>query len=182
MPLDPTGGQQARVLGDYLRGEHFDAAYTSDLIRARETAEPIAAGRRLTVAVEPRLREMAFGTWEGLTWPEIVQQHPELDRNAEMSPRVYTPPGGESFEDVVTRIDGVLRDIRAAHPSGARVLLVTHAGVIHAMLRLVSESDERALGVKLLPASITRFTGSGDDFRLVSVNEVAADSIPHTQA
>jgi broad specificity phosphatase PhoE len=123
---------------------------------------------------------MAFGVWEGLTWPEILERYPHLERDGEASPRLYTPAGGESFDAVCERARSVVDDVRAAHPPDARVLLVTHAGFIHALLRNFSESDERALGVRLDPASITRFTGEGGAMRLVSVNEGAADSTPHT--
>ena len=179
MPLDITGRLQARTLGGYLRDERFDAAYVSDLSRARETAEAILAGRKVTATIDPRLREMAFGTWEGLTWPEIIKKHPDLDRGGEGSVRVYTPPGGETFDALCERVATVVRDIRAAHPADARVLLVTHAGVIHSLLHIFSGSDERALGVRLSPASITRFADDADGVRLIAVNEVAADSPPH---
>jgi broad specificity phosphatase PhoE len=182
VPLDLTGRSQARTLAGYLRDERFDAAYTSDLSRARQTAEAILEKRDLEPVVEPRFREMAFGDWEGLTWPQIVERHPELGDAYEASPKFYTPAGGESFDAVCERVGAALADLRAAHPPGARVLLVTHAGVIHALLRIFSGSDERALEVRLLPASITRFADDGDAVRLIGVNEVAADTIPHTPA
>src|ERR1700744_997778 len=79
IPLDDEGRSQARALAAHLRDEHFDVALSSDLVRARTTAETILGDRGLPLELTPAFREMQFGLWEGLTWDEIIARWPGLD-------------------------------------------------------------------------------------------------------
>ena len=173
VPLDDEGRAQAQDLAAFLAGEDFDRAYASPLGRAQETARAILAGRSGPVLqTDDDLVEMAFGTWEGLTWDEIVAAHPELDRKDETKPRHLTPEGGESFDEVVVRVERFLGRITDA--SADRVLVVAHAGILHALVRaLLREPGDEALNVRFDPASVTRFVGDGTLWRLVSLNASA---------
>lgn len=175
VPLDAEGRAQAQALGAHLRAEHFDFAVTSDLSRAVATAQAIATASGVTVAPEPRLREMRFGEWEGLTWEEIVERHPDLAGASAISPRVYVPAGGETFDEVCDRVRPVLAELTARLRPDGRGLIVSHAGVMHALLRVALDGTEHAaLGVKLLPASIIRLSGDGSlPWTLERVNEIA---------
>jgi broad specificity phosphatase PhoE len=77
VPLDDEGRAQAQALAAHLASEHFDFALASDLSRATATAAAIGAACGVAVMSEPRLREMNFGAWEGLTWDEITERFPE---------------------------------------------------------------------------------------------------------
>jgi broad specificity phosphatase PhoE len=110
-PLNDYGRTQAKALADRLAGEGADAIYTSDLVRAKATAEIIGERLGLTVVVDPDLREKDWGTWEGLTGDERV--HVEFE--------------GESTEDHRDRVMGAVRRIVARHPA-QRVVVVTHGG------------------------------------------------------
>ena len=128
-PLNETGREQARTLADELAGEPIDAIYTSDLARARETAEILAARLGKDVVPLRELREIDVGEWQGLTWPEIEERHPagvEAWRE-----RGHGWEGGESYEQLGERIVAALRRISAEHP-GERVLVVGHGGTIRA--------------------------------------------------
>src|SRR5204862_6778501 len=70
-PLNDRGREQARALASELAGDVLDAVYTSDLLRAHETAQIVAATKGLSVVVDPDLRERDVGEWSGLTLPEI---------------------------------------------------------------------------------------------------------------
>ena len=152
---------------------------TSDLGRAVTTAEAICAGRDLVLERDPSLREMGFGAWEGLTWDEIVARWPGLDATYGKSPRHYTPEGGESWEELCARIDGALRRIVAGLAPGGRGLIVSHAGVMHAIVHAVTatgagDDGDAGIGITFLPASILRLRGSfADGWTLTSVNETA---------
>src|SRR5688500_9075185 len=76
-PLNDTGRRQAIELATALGDEPVDAIYSSDLVRAHETARILAERRGLGVTVIPELREKSFGTWEGLTDREVLQRFPE---------------------------------------------------------------------------------------------------------
>jgi 2,3-bisphosphoglycerate-dependent phosphoglycerate mutase len=111
-PLNDYGRRQARELAERLAGEErVDAVYTSDLGRARETAEIVGARLGLPVGIDPDLREKDWGTWEGLTGDE----------------RVLVELVGESTEAHRERVMRALDRIAASHPSG-RVVVVTHGG------------------------------------------------------
>jgi broad specificity phosphatase PhoE len=183
IPLDDEGRAQARALALHLRGESFDVAFTSDLVRARETADAICAGRDIELTLEPQLREMHFGVWEGLTWAEIVERWPEVAERYEFSPRYYVPEGGESWEHICARVEAVLRRIDENMPSSGRALLVSHAGVMHAILHVVrseaAASDDVALRVRLAPASIVRVHGSfAGGWTVDAINETAPAETP----
>ena len=110
-PLNDFGRRQAKELADRLAGEGADAIYTSDLVRAKETAEIVGERLGLTVVVDPGLREKDWGTWEGLTGDERI--HVEFE--------------GESVEDHRDRVMAAVRRIVARHPD-QRVVVVTHGG------------------------------------------------------
>jgi broad specificity phosphatase PhoE len=173
--LSDEGRAQAQALAGVLRSESFDRAYASDLSRAQETARYIADPRGLHVETDVRLREFDFGAWEGLTWDEIVKRWPHLRDIGWTDAKAYEPEGGEHFTAVCARVEAFLRDVRG---SGAeRVLVVTHAGVLHAVLAVLAdalgETREEALGRAFSPASITRIAMEGDRARLITVNDVA---------
>ena len=176
VPLDGEGRAQAQRLARALRQQPIDAGVTSDLARAVETAEAILAEHpQATLRRDPDLREMAFGAWEGLTWAEIVASDPSLASDGFARPKYYTPPGGETFEDVVLRARRVVERVRTEAPPHGRVLVVTHAGVLHALLRVVLGDEEgAALDVRFSPGGVTRFEldprGGG---RLLALNHPA---------
>lgn len=178
IPLDDEGRAQARALAAHLADERFDLAVASDLSRARATADAIVARHRhLALTFDPDLREMMFGEWEGLTWTQIVERWPELEAEDEASPKFSTPLGGESFEAVVARARRALDRVAAQITPEGRALIVSHAGMMHALAAAFTGDDptfHRALGIKFVPASIMRVTGSPvDGWTIVGVNETA---------
>jgi broad specificity phosphatase PhoE len=133
--LNELGREQAQQLADELGGE-VDVVYSSDLARARETAVIIAERLGLEVRVDSRLRERAFGSWEGLTHPEVEE------RDAEALARWRAGEGfgaldAEPHEAFAARMGRFLEDVLERHPR-ERVLVITHGGsmrVIHALVR-----------------------------------------------
>jgi broad specificity phosphatase PhoE len=124
-PLNATGRAQARALGAELADEPIDAAYSSDLMRAHETARLVAEPRGLDVIALSDLRERHFGTWEGLTDDEIFARFPEAREG---------PWGdGETKEAMLARVRVALQNIADAHPGGC-VLVVSHGGPLRAVL------------------------------------------------
>lgn len=180
--LDAEGRAQAGRLAGLLRNERYDAAFASDLARARETALTILGERAALLVLDQRWREMRFGTWEGLTWAQIVQRQPELAAERAVKARFYTPDGGESFDDLCARVASALADLERASANAPNVLIATHAGPLHALLR-VALGDERsdALGVRFSPASVTRLRWDGATWELLALNvtdEAAATEYP----
>jgi len=131
--LSPVGRRQLRSLGAKLSKYGIQAIYSSDLQRARSTA--VAAARKLGLDVEIRkgLREMHFGSWEGLSWRQIVRRFPGLARQWQQRFPYQVVAGAERFEQFSRRVKRVLRDI-VSRNIGRCVLVVTHTGVIRAAL------------------------------------------------
>ena len=127
-PLSQRGRDQAAAAARALPA--FDAVYSSDLRRARETAEIIAGGR---IETDVDLREIDVGEWTGLTDAEIEQRGPG-QLQAWRSLELQQPPGGEHRDQLRTRVLRAVDRIASKHPSGT-VLVVTHGGAIHAVER-----------------------------------------------
>ena len=132
VPLNAVGEQQVAALAEGLASMPIDAVYTSDLMRARTTAEVMVDPHDLDVQIEPRLREVHFGEWEGFTYDELLDRIPGFAEawDAWNADRVHrAPPGGESLLQFSERVAAALEDVRAAHEDGT-VALVSHGGSI----------------------------------------------------
>ena len=150
-PLNDTGRAQARALAEALEEEPLDAIYSSDLVRAHETARFVAERKGLGVTVVPDLREKDFGTWEGLTDIEIRRRFPDASTGPSWG-------DGETPHELSSRVLAALERIAEAHPGG-RVLVVSHGGPLRAVLRHC-EVERDAIGnctVLRLEAEAGRF-------------------------
>ncbi len=131
--LSAAGKQQALALAKRLADERLDGIVSSDLLRARHTAEHIAGLHELPVREDPRLREISLGAWEGSTYEEILARDPQLAVRWQADPVTCAPPGGETLAQLRDRISAALDDWYAEHAS-ATLLWVTHGGVIGVLL------------------------------------------------
>ncbi len=118
--LNELGRKQAHALAEELEHVELDAIYSSDLSRARATAEAVAASHGLEVRLDPRLRERSFGSWEGLT-REDLEALPEGSHH-----------DGESDDEVRKRMVEAVQAIADAHP-GEQVLVVSHGGALNTL-------------------------------------------------
>ncbi len=136
-PLTGKGKEQAKELGKRLSGDTFDRIYASDLGRAWQTAELIcAAGNHPPVETDIRLQERSFGIAEGLTYDELLEQHPEIFEQLKKRNPEYAVPGGESPVDLYKRTVGFFSE-KAGEPGRKRLLVVTHGGVLTMFTRFV---------------------------------------------
>jgi alpha-ribazole phosphatase len=135
VPLNETGRQQAAALARCLANTSIDAIYASDLQRAAKTAQAIAQLHGQSVLPEPRLREMSFGAWRGLTFDEIQERDAERLAAWLADPMHIAPPEGETLAQVTTRVQSALDDVLHAHPEGT-VLWVAHGGVLRVLISL----------------------------------------------
>ena len=135
MALNKTGRRQAAALAAALRQAEVNAILASDLQRAQETAHPIAAVFGLPVQLEPRVREMAFGAWEGLSYSQIQQQFPDGLAAWQEDALHVSPPGGETLMQVTERVQAALSDLADTYRDRT-VVLVTHGGPLRLLLCL----------------------------------------------
>ncbi|MFI2423009.1 bifunctional RNase H/acid phosphatase [Streptomyces sp. NPDC018955] len=157
--LSSVGREQAERAAEFLaRRGTVQAVVASPLARTRETAGIVAARLGLDVTVEDGLRETDFGAWEGLTFGEVRERHPD-DLNAWLSsPDAEPTGGGESFAATAARV-AATRDRLTAEYRGRTVLLVTHVTPIKTLVRL-------ALGAP--PESLFRMELSAASFSAVA--------------
>ncbi len=148
-PLNATGLAQAELAAASLVGGRYAAIYSSDLHRARTTAETIARRLGMEVILDPRLREVNFGAWEGLVSAEIQARFP-AEWNARMTdPQHARPSGGESVQDVAERMWAALDEFTARH-AGQPLIIVSH-GLALATVRCRVEGAPLAEARALIP-------------------------------
>ncbi|MGV9314397.1 bifunctional RNase H/acid phosphatase [Streptomyces sp. NPDC003691] len=154
--LSPAGRRQAEAVAAALaaRGT-VQEIVSSPLKRCRETAEAVAARLGLGVRVDDGLRETDFGAWEGLTFAEVQERHPE-DLAAWLSSAKAAPTGGgESFTTVSRRVAAARDRLLAASP-GRTVLLVTHVTPVKTLVRLaLGAPPESLFRMELSAASVS---------------------------
>jgi broad specificity phosphatase PhoE len=137
--LNARGREQARSLAAAVAGMGFAAVYSSDLRRAAETAELVAERLQLPVRMDPGLRELDIGSWEGFTLAELDSRVPHAVARWERD-REQAWEGGESHEEMAARVLEAIRTIAARH-NGEEVLVVSHGGPIRALKVLAAGFD-----------------------------------------
>jgi probable phosphoglycerate mutase len=133
-PLTEKGIAQAEALAERLRREKFSALYSSDLGRALQTAEVIAAVTGHIIITDAHLRERHLGIFQGLNGEEIQRKFPEEYRLHRSLGPDYVIPGGESTRQQVARNVAYLNQLADKH-QGEQVVVVTHGGVVSGFFR-----------------------------------------------
>lgn len=124
-PLNEVGRAQASRTALELRDQNIDVLISSDLLRAQQTAEIVAAALNLDVRLEPRLREVHLGDWQGLYSDEIRTRWPERMQQWIDTPLATTAPNGESIVQLAERVLAAVNDLTQQHAQ-QRVGIVAH--------------------------------------------------------
>ncbi len=143
--LSPEGREQAARVCARLAGEHIDAIYVTTLRRTHETAAGLAATLQLTPRVEPDLREVFLGEWEGGEFRSRVANLDPIAVRMMTEERWDVIPGAEPAADFAARVRGAVERIAAAHPD-QRVAVFAHGGVIGEILAQAARSTPFAFG------------------------------------
>lgn len=125
LPLNDQGKKQAALLADRLAHHKIAAVYSSDLTRARETAEIIAERFGLQVITVPAMREVNYGEWEGVSETKLPTSHPDVYHQWRANPTEVRIPGGETFAELRDRALSAFCRIAESHPS-EDVVIVGH--------------------------------------------------------
>jgi 2,3-bisphosphoglycerate-dependent phosphoglycerate mutase len=170
-PLAPEGERQAERLAERLVHERIDAIYVTPLQRTAQTAAPLASRLGLVPRVEPDLREVHLGEWEGVAFRKYVAEgHPTAVRMfAER--RWDVIPGAETNDHLAARVRAGLERIVAAHP-GERVVVVVHGGVIGQCLALATGAPAFAF-IGADNASISQIVAMPDPWIVRRFNDTA---------
>jgi probable phosphoglycerate mutase len=172
IPLNERGREQARRTARSLADDRPDVVVSSDLARARATAEAIAAFHEVPLSLDPALRERSFGSFEGMTHTEVEQLWPEQSRRWRSRDPDFAPGGGETLRVFFARC--VEATLRIAHEhAGKTIVLVAHGGVLDCLYRAASRVDLDAPRVwQLDNAAINRMLHTDSGLTLVGWNDV----------
>lgn len=145
IPLNEEGRRSARKTGEELKNIPFSMAFSSPLQRARETAELILTGSRVTVQTDERLMELSFGSAEGMFLAELGEEQRPTQRLF-AQPEEYVPPqGGESYASLLLRCRAFLEEvILPKEKEWEHVLIVAHGGTVRGLFSVMfgKRSDE----------------------------------------
>jgi alpha-ribazole phosphatase len=176
VPLSKYGIEQAARVSDRLAGEKIDVIYSSDLSRARETAEIIASRQGMVEICQlPLLREMNFGEAEGMIFDEIKQRYPWIAVDFQAwrtrSPEVRVP-NGESIAQLAARVAPFAEKIKE-HKLEETVLVVAHGGSLQVLIcLLLGIGLEHWFQIRLSNASVTIMDTSRDRAAFIVLNDV----------
>jgi probable phosphoglycerate mutase len=131
-PLNDTGRRQAAELAERMAPAGIGSLWSSDLSRARETAEIVGARIGLEPTLDRRLREAYRGAWEGRLFIDIEREEPEPYAAWRRAGDEFRFPGGESLRDQLERVSAAVEDVRQSAELPA--LMVCHGGSIRVML------------------------------------------------
>lgn len=170
--LNSGGLAQAKRLADRLVSVRLDAVYTSDLLRAAETARLIASPHHLSPILDPRLREASLGEWEGLTIPEVAMRWPDAFAAWRLDSVHHRPPGGESLQGVQSRVADAMHDIVTRHPD-AQIAVIGHGGSVKAVVTLALAADLTAFRhLRIDNCSLSVITYTNGRYAVAGLNDI----------
>lgn len=171
IPLNAEGERQAAALARALAGEKFDAIISSDLGRARSTAQAVASAQGMPLSTDSALRERCFGAFEGLLYEELEGRFPQAYAQwRTRDPHARYPDGerrAETFAEFAERaVDAVIR-IAQAH-RGQRIALFSHGGVLDCVYRAAHGMDISApRNFDVLNAAINHLRWDGERLQVL---------------
>jgi len=167
IPLNDTGRWQAHRLALALAGEPIAAVYSSDLLRAWDTALSVADAVGRPVVTDEGLRERGFGEFQGRTYAEIEALWPEEALRWRKRDPHFAPPGGESLVALRERVTRTAHALAARH-AGEQIVMVGHGGVMDVLYRIATGLDIQAPRTWALGnAAINRLLWTAEGFTLV---------------
>lgn len=180
VPLDEAGERQAELVAERLKKYNIQALYSSNLIRARQTAEIINRELNLVHCIEDDLREISFGALEGLSDVEIKEKFGDFIKERAKADKDIPCPDGESGEDVYNRAFPVIERIieNAGNNNIENIAIVTHGGVIRTLVAGVLGADfakKLCVAKELENCSITEidYDSKNGNFIVERVNDYA---------
>jgi len=171
IPLSDIGQTQAEALAVALKNLPLAAVYSSDLVRARKTAEIVAAPHRLQVAQDARLRELNQGELEGDSLKDLLAGHPDLLKLWMNAPADVAMPGGESMRSLQARAVRAIDDIVRQHPDQTAAVVAHNLCNLAIVCHYLSLDLNRFRALRMDNASIAELEFSGRQTVLLRIND-----------
>lgn len=152
-PLTETGREQARRLGEKLKNTEFTNFYSSPLDRTIETSELIIGDRDIKIEFIDEFKEISVGRMEGVPRAEFEAQYPGQFHNFFFNPKDYDPIpyGGESFPQLIERVERGLKKITEKHGKDDVVVVVTHGMTLKGIFKVIKNISLEELGEVEVP-------------------------------
>ena len=131
--LNQKGYLQAQKISKRLSTQKIDEVYSSDLKRAKNTAEVIVDPHNLKLNTRKGLREIDVGDWEGLTYDDLRKDYPDLIKKWYDNPISVSPPGGETLNEFEKRVVDCFHEI-INQCQGEKIAIIAHGGTIRILL------------------------------------------------
>lgn len=171
IPLNQTGWSQAEGLAKRLSTETIHAIYSSDLSRAKDTAQAIAKFHQIEIQTDSRWRELSFGDWEGMNYKEMSAHSPDIFSKWMIDPQHISTPNGETLYELSERVKSTFDEIKNKH-NDQTVLVVSHSGTLQALLvTLLSVDLNRYWQFKISQASLSELNVFQDSVTLNLLND-----------
>ena len=172
IPLTTRGQNQAVTLANRLKHTPISAIYSSDLVRAFDTAQSIARHHRLDVCTDPRFREVHVGEWEHMTEADVASQYASEYAHFSLYPGEAPYKGGESFVEVQRRAWSALTSCIDNHQRDDTLCIVCHAGTISAIVCAVLQLNiNYHPRLRIDNCAITRLVVHSDGIALATLND-----------
>ncbi len=171
IPLNEQGREEARLAGEWLKGEAIQAAYCSPLSRARDTGEAIARHHGLEVADLPGLSDLCYVDWEGLALSEVKVKYADLYRQWESAPHRVRFPNGETLDGVKERALAAVAEALHRHPDQT-VLLAAHRAVNKVLIcAFIGLDNSHFWRIGQDTTAINRFDWTGGTWQIMGLND-----------
>lgn len=173
VPLNENGRAQAALAARALAACRIDAAYTSPLSRARETADIMLAPQHVRAVIHEGLKDFNFGEWTGLMDAAVAEKWPGAHALWSATPHLAQPPGGDTLAAASERVRAALDEIVSRH-SGATVALFTHRIVNKLLvLAMLGLPLERFKFIRQDNCCINEFEAKPEGYVAVRINDVS---------
>ena len=170
VPADLSDAAQIIRLRAHLPADAI--VVSSDLARARATADALSGRAHLRLPNDPHLREMHFGIWDGMHFDAVAARDPELSRTFWENPGEISAPAGESWNTASERVEAAVRRISARHPQ-RDIIAVAHFGVILTQLqRALGVSAYETLSHRIDNFSVTQIEWHADGANVPLINHL----------
>ena len=170
--VTPKGYEQIETLKERFGDIKIDAVYSSDLLRACETAKAIYEPKGLPLIKEPAFREIGFGKWEDRPWGELILTSGKEYDAWQTNPLDFKVEGSETYQDVYTRARGALSKVISEN-EGKSVAIVSHGAAIRMLIHALRNNDDLA-GVETAEwgdnTCVSHFRFENGKFKEVFVN------------
>lgn len=170
LELTRNGISQAKKLALRLKKEKIDEIYSSAMKRGTQTANEIAKCLNLKVHIKPKLNEVNFGIFEGLSIEEAKRKYPEIFEKRKLDKWNFRIPQGESYKDAAKRVLSFIKKLMGKKDKN--IVIITHVTIIKILLKLFTGfSMEKIDQIHFFPTSINSFEFQDKKIKLVKIND-----------